>query len=215
MKRLRRLPPTSSAASGKSSASATAIAAKRAVAGVLAGTLTLMSSLASAAPAQRVHVVQLTPAVRSQVDQAIRLTHALEAKISYVPGVQFINSKKDLLSLLYKEAKCSLRFAERALNEKPPLDAYADQLFDEPCRQKVATLLARPPAEAYVWGWLFQDPHHSNRDTVTVHLWRNGQADRSVTLPYQSSERALDVLAKRLALRRRKADGNRGRRPLY
>jgi len=159
-----------------------------------------LATTAQAAPsnARKVHVLQLAPARSLYAKEAIRLTKALETSVASMPDVSFVNTNKRLLRVL-EEAKCGQRFTERALDEKPPLDAQADRLIESGCLEKISSLVETSGAERYVWGWLYDGG--AGHLVVSVHLWQRGQPERITTLPYDGEGEWVQRVAKRIALR--------------
>ncbi len=82
------------------------------------------------------------------------------------------------------EAKCSLKGLRR------PLTEASDLSFDGAC---LARLGQQVGAKRYFWGHVYSE---GSRPFVRVHLWREGEPDRAVTMPYDEAER--DRLAERI-----------------
>ncbi|HEU4410097.1 MAG TPA: hypothetical protein VFS43_32885 [Polyangiaceae bacterium] len=82
------------------------------------------------------------------------------------------------------EAKCPLRRLKR------PLHAGSDRVFDGPCLRRLGALLG---TRRFFWGHFYND---GGRAVVKLHLWREGEPDRAVTLP--DDEAARGRLAQRL-----------------
>ncbi|HEU4534210.1 MAG TPA: hypothetical protein VFS00_08830, partial [Polyangiaceae bacterium] len=77
------------------------------------------------------------------------------------------------------------------------LDAAAGQLVDAACLKKLATTLGPPPAERFVWGWLYDA---GGGDVgVTLALWQKDGTVRQSSLRYDAE--APDEVADRLVLR--------------
>ncbi|MCU0681515.1 MAG: hypothetical protein MUF34_04515 [Polyangiaceae bacterium] len=82
------------------------------------------------------------------------------------------------------EARCALR------GMGLPLGEASDLALDGPCLKRLA---ARLKIARYFWGHLYNE---RGRPLVKLHLWQEGQPDRSVTLPYDDGAR--ERLAERL-----------------
>jgi len=158
-----------------------------------------ISSVLAAPPRtdRKVYVVQIAPARDAQSNEVVRFTHALETKVASLPRVQFLSTNKKLLRLL-DEAKCGRGFADRALYEKPPLNAQAGQLIDDTCLEKLSALTDTSPVERYVWGWMYESA--PGQSAITVQLWSKDASERRmVTLPYDPA--VFEQTAQRVALR--------------
>ncbi|MCU0686100.1 MAG: hypothetical protein MUF34_28285 [Polyangiaceae bacterium] len=180
--------------------SARLAAGRRAARGGAALALALLFGKgAAAAPPEpavrRVHVLHLA-ASQPYPYEAIKMTKALESRVAKTPSVRLINSNLALLEGL-TAAKCAPRFVERAFGKGAPLDAGAGQLVDAACLKKLAVALGPPPAERFVWGWLYDA---GGGDVgVTLALWQKDGTLRQSSLRYNPD--APDEVADRLVLR--------------
>jgi hypothetical protein len=177
----------------------------RIVAGLVAAALTsLGAGRAMAAPpapssARRVHVLHMA-ASQPYPYEAIKLTKALESRVSNLPSARLVNANIALFEAL-DTAKCGTLFVERMLGRGAgrgsPLDAEAGKLIDAACQKKIAAVLSTPPAERYLWGWLYTAS--DGRPAVSMNLWQKGDASLQVTLPYDPS--SPERTAERVVLR--------------
>jgi hypothetical protein len=82
------------------------------------------------------------------------------------------------------DVKCELKGLGR------PLTPGSDLAFDGPCLKRIAGTMR---AKRYLWGYLYNEGSHP---MVRLHLWQEGETDRSVTLPYDGRPR--EQMAERL-----------------
>lgn len=115
--------------------------------------------------------------------EAKTLTNALRQQV--LGSAEYtMSGESPPLAVRAGEAKCSLKGLRR------PLTEASDLSFDAPCLGRLGALLG---VKRYFWGHLYSE---GSRPFVRLHLWQEGQPDRSVTLPYSDSER--ERLAERL-----------------
>jgi hypothetical protein len=111
------------------------------------------------------------------------LTNALRQQV--LDSAEYtLGGESPPLAVKAGEAKCSLKGLRR------PLTEASDLSFDGPCLSRLGGLLG---VKRYFWGHLYSE---GSRPFVRLHLWREGEPDRAVTLPYDEAER--DRLAERL-----------------
>ncbi|HEU4534877.1 MAG TPA: hypothetical protein VFS00_12195 [Polyangiaceae bacterium] len=122
----------------------------------------------------------------SQDHAAKTLTNALRQQV-LASAEYTISGESPPLAVRAGEAKCSLKGLRR------PLTEASDLSFDAACLGRLGALLG---VKRYFWGHLYSE---GSRPFVRLHLWQEGQPDRSVTLPYGDSER--ERLAERLYLK--------------
>lgn len=155
-------------------------------------------------PARRVHVLHMA-ASQPYPYEAIKLTKALESRVSNLPSARLVNANIALFEAL-DTAKCGTLFVERMLGRGAgrgsPLDAEAGNLIDAACQKKIAAVLSTPPAERYMWGWLYTAS--DGRPAVSMNLWQKGASPLHVTLPYDPS--SPERTAERVVLRLLEAD---------
>jgi hypothetical protein len=111
------------------------------------------------------------------------LTNALRQQV--LDSAEYtLSGESPPLALKAGEAKCSLKGLRR------PLTEASDLSFDAACLGRLGAILG---VRRYFWGHVYSE---GSRPFVRLHLWREGEPDRAVTLPYDDAER--ERLAERL-----------------
>ncbi|HEU4409622.1 MAG TPA: hypothetical protein VFS43_30485 [Polyangiaceae bacterium] len=111
------------------------------------------------------------------------LTNALRQQVLDAPEYTLGGMSPSLI-VRAAEVKCQLKGLGR------PLTPGSDLAFDGPCLKRIAGTMR---AKRYLWGYIFNE---GSRPTVRLHLWQEGEPDRSVTLPYDGRPR--EQMAERL-----------------
>jgi hypothetical protein len=152
---------------------------------------TLLAAVALPTPARAAPMGPGTEAISVMIleadvanDHAAKtMTDALRAQVHDAAEYTLNAEALPLVATAY-QVKCSLK-ALRA-----PLSDASDLAFDGVCLKKIAAHLG---VKRFFWGYVYTE---GGKPAVRLHFWQQGEADRSMTMPFEPDTR--NAIAERL-----------------